>query len=79
MGKEESCSQCDRLPNLMVVSRVIGGLLTDPTVLVDFKDAADLQHQQYHLQQPGTKVAAMLIDAWKDVCLQLQSWDVFGL
>ncbi|KAI5305763.1 hypothetical protein KEM56_003388 [Ascosphaera pollenicola] len=81
LAKEESCSQCDRLPNMGIVSRVIGGLLTDPTELVDLKEVYvfDPRTPDADRQHPGTRVAAMLIDAWKDVCLQLQSWDVFGL
>lgn len=83
-GSGKSCGQHEGLPNMRIASQMIGPLLIETST-----SSESAEHGQVHddasssekseLVNEKVDVAAMLIGAWKDICLQLQTWDIFGL
>lgn len=83
-GPGKLCGQCEGLPNMRIISQVIGPLLIETPTSGEWAghghdDRFAAPEKNGDLVSEKVDVAAMLIGAWKDVCLQLQTWDIFGL
>ncbi|KAK2741311.1 hypothetical protein FQN55_008408 [Onygenales sp. PD_40] len=69
------CNRCDTLPNSDFLGEAFGALLADPKSIGETRVINGIVEREHDVGD----VASMLIDHWKDVCVQLQAMDAFSL
>ncbi|KAK2801499.1 hypothetical protein FQN50_007715 [Emmonsiellopsis sp. PD_5] len=69
------CNRCSQLPDSDFLGESFGSLLADPKSIGETKVTDGILDREHDVGD----VASMLIDHWKDVCVQLQAMDAFSL
>lgn len=73
-GAGRYCTMCEKLPNIDVVSKAFGEMMTGPITFEEPEKGVENGRDE----RGGAFLMKKLLGSWKDICFYLQIWEVFG-